>query len=89
MALWDGSNGSVKLSSKLGSHGLTCGSTTLVVMEEWEMRSACARYTQEMREKILAERQNPRKLKKSNSQCVSHKNARAPTGRWVCIYHFD
>jgi hypothetical protein len=47
------------------------GSTTLVVMEEGEMRGACARDTQEMREKILAERQNPRKLKKkSNSQCV-------------------
>jgi hypothetical protein len=47
-----------------------CGSTTLVVMEEGEMRGACARYTQEMQAKILAERQNPRKLKKSNSQCV-------------------
>jgi hypothetical protein len=47
-----------------------CGSTTLVVMEEGEMRGACVRYTQEMQEKILAERQSSKKPKKSNSQCV-------------------
>ncbi len=36
-----------------------CGSTTLVVMEEGEMRGACARYTQEMREKFLLKDKTP------------------------------
>jgi hypothetical protein len=48
-----------------------CGSTTLVVMEEGEMRGACLKHTQEMREKILTEIKSSKKLKKkSNPQCV-------------------
>jgi len=41
-----------------------CGNTTLVVMEEGEERGTCLKYTQESRERMLAERQSPKKLKK-------------------------
>jgi hypothetical protein len=55
-----------------------CGSTTLVVMEEGEERGTCLKHTQESRERMLAEMQSPKKLKKSKSsrmenyaQCVT------------------
>jgi hypothetical protein len=44
-----------------------CESTTLVVMEEGEERGTCLKYTQELRERRLAEMQSPKKLKKSKS----------------------
>jgi hypothetical protein len=54
-----------------------CGSTTPVVMEEGEERGTCLKYTQESRERMLAEMQSPKKPKKSKSsrmenhtQCV-------------------
>jgi hypothetical protein len=41
-----------------------CGNTTVVVMEEGEERGRCRKHTQE---RILAEMQSPKKLKKSKS----------------------
>jgi len=47
-----------------------CGSTTLVVMEEGEERGTCLKHTQESRERMLAESQSSKKLKKrSKSSC--------------------
>jgi hypothetical protein len=41
-----------------------CGTTTIVVMEEGEQRGECLRLTQELRESILAEQDESRKVRK-------------------------
>lgn len=45
-----------------------CGSTTVIIMEEGEQRGICRKRTQEWRDRILAEEQSRKKLKKS--KCV-------------------
>jgi hypothetical protein len=54
------------------------GNTTLVIMEEGDQRGACLKHTQELQERILAEMQSPKKLKKwkrtvsrTSQQCVT------------------
>jgi hypothetical protein len=50
-----------------------CGTTTIVVMEEWEQRGECLRCTQESRELILAERDGTRKERKRAKKLLDEK----------------